>query len=112
MVFLFLLFLITIHSTPGWTATTGHRVTREKWRKRWKGFRKAELKKSKDKKCLSTLDSKPFRSQVNTFYSQRIPESNCARKKTAEINPCRITNGDRKIMKSIRITSSPTKRIW
>ena len=43
----------------------------------------------------------------STFYRQRIPESSCARKETVDIGilvTCR--NGDRKIMQSVRITST------
>ena len=45
--------------------------------------------------------------QRKTFYRQRIPESSCARKKTVRIDILVTSrNGDRKIMKSNRITSN------
>ena len=47
-----------------------------------------------------------------TFYRQRIPECNCARKETTDIEILLTSrNGDRKIMQSIRIKSRPTLRI-
>ena len=49
--------------------------------------------------------------QRKAFYRQRIPESSCARKETVDIDilvTCR--NGNRKIMQSIRMTSSPTSK--
>ena len=53
--------------------------------------------------------------QRKSFYRQRIPESSCARKKTFDIDILvTSTNGDRKVMQSIKITSRPTssKRKW
>ena len=53
--------------------------------------------------------------QRKAFYKQRIPESSCARKETADIEILvKSRNGDRKIMQSIRIQSrSPSKiRKW
>ena len=45
--------------------------------------------------------------QRKTFYRQRIPESSCARKKAVCIDILVTSrNGDRKIMKSNRITSN------
>ena len=50
--------------------------------------------------------------QKKTFYRQRITESSCARKETVDIDILvTFTNGDRKIMQSIRMTSRPTSRI-
>ena len=41
-----------------------------------------------------------------SFYRKRIPESNCARKETVDIDTLVTSrNGNRKIMQSIRITS-------
>ena len=51
-------------------------------------------------------------SQRKVFYRQQIPESSCGWKETVDSDiliTCR--NGDRKIMESIRVTSSPTSRI-
>ena len=49
--------------------------------------------------------------QRKTFYGQRIPESSSARKETVDIDILvTFSNGDRKIMQSIRITSRPTSR--
>ena len=53
--------------------------------------------------------------QRKAFYKQRIPESSCARKETTDIVILLTSrNGDRKIMQSIRITSTPpsTKIKW
>ena len=53
--------------------------------------------------------------QRKTFYGERIPEPSCARKETLDIDILVTSrNSDRKIMRSIRITSRPTsrKRIW
>ena len=49
------------------------------------------------------------------FYRQIIPEPSCARKETVDIDILVTSgNGDRKIMRSMRITSRPTsrKRKW
>ena len=46
--------------------------------------------------------------QRKAFNRQRIPESSCVRKETVDIGiPVTPSNGDRKIMQSIRITSKP-----
>ena len=46
--------------------------------------------------------------QKKPFYRLRIPESNCARKETVDIDILVISrNDDRKIMQSIRITRRP-----
>ena len=46
--------------------------------------------------------------QRKAFYRQKIPESNCARKETVNIDILATSrNADRKIMQSIRITSRP-----
>ena len=53
--------------------------------------------------------------QRKVFYRQRIPESSCARKETVDIDILLTsTNGDRKIMQSIKITSRliSRKRKW
>ena len=53
--------------------------------------------------------------QRKAFYKQRIPESSCGRKETTDIDILLTSrNGDRKIMQSIRITSTPpsTKIKW
>ena len=44
---------------------------------------------------------------MKAFYRQTIPETNCARKKTVDIDMPVTWNSDRKIMQSIRITSTP-----
>ena len=50
--------------------------------------------------------------QRKAFYRQRIPESSFARKDTIDIDILVTSrNGDRKIMKSIRITSRPSSTI-
>ena len=49
--------------------------------------------------------------QSKAFYRQRIPESGCTRKETVVIDILVTSrNGDRKIMRSIRITSRPPSR--
>ena len=49
--------------------------------------------------------------QRKAFYRQRIPEFSCERKETVDIDILVTSrNGDRKIMKSIRITSRPPLR--
>ena len=53
--------------------------------------------------------------QRKAFYRQRIPESTCARKETADIDILVTSrNAHRKIMQSIRITSRLPlrKRKW
>ena len=50
--------------------------------------------------------------QRKAFYKQRIPESSCAMKETADIEILvKSRNGDRKIMQSIRIQSRPPSKI-
>ena len=45
-------------------------------------------------------------------YRRRIPESSCVRKKNVDIDILVTSrNGDRKIMRSIRITKRPPPRI-
>ena len=49
--------------------------------------------------------------QRKAFYRQIIPESSCVRKETVYIEILVIPkNSDRKIVQSIRITSSPASR--
>ena len=63
----------------------------------------------------SRLKATKIIGQRKAFYWQRIPESSCARKGTVDIDILvTSTNGDRKIMQSIRITSRPIsrKRKW
>ena len=51
-------------------------------------------------------------SQKKAFYREWIPESNCAKKETDDIDILVTSgNGDIKIMQSIIITSRPTLRI-
>ena len=50
--------------------------------------------------------------QNKASYRQSIPEFNCVRKETVDIEILVISrNGDKKIMQSIRITSRPRSRI-
>ena len=63
----------------------------------------------------STLKATKIICQRKAFYRQRIPESSCARKETVDIDILLTsTNGDRKIMQSIKITSRliSRKRKW
>ena len=49
--------------------------------------------------------------QRKAFYRQRIPEPSCTRKETIDIDILVTSrHGDRKIMRSIRITSRPPSR--
>ena len=59
----------------------------------------------------SRLKATKIIDQRKALYRQRIPESNCTRKETVDIDIFVTSrNGDRKIMQSIRITSKPTSR--
>ena len=49
----------------------------------------------------SRLKAAKIIGQKKAFYSQRLPESSCARKETVDIDFLVPSNGDRKIMKSI-----------
>ena len=50
--------------------------------------------------------------QRKAFYKQRIPESNCARKESVDIDILKASrNGDRSIIQTIGITSGPPTRI-
>ena len=56
----------------------------------------------------SRLKANKIIGQRKAFYRQRILESSCTRKETVDIDilvTCR--NGDRKIMQTIRIMSTP-----
>ena len=60
----------------------------------------------------SRLTATKIIGQRKAFNRQRIPESNCVKKKTADIDIL-VTpkNGHRRIMQSIRITSRPPTRM-
>ena len=50
--------------------------------------------------------------QRKAFYRQRIPEPSCARKETVDIDILETSrDGDRKILPSIGIMSTPTLRL-
>ena len=56
----------------------------------------------------SRLKATKIIGQRKAFYRQRIPELSCAKKETVGIDILVISsNGDRKIMQFIRITSRP-----
>ena len=60
----------------------------------------------------SRLKATKIIGQRKAFYRQRIPESSCAKKETVDIDILvTSSNGDRKIMQSIRITSRSLSRI-
>ena len=60
----------------------------------------------------SRLKATKIIGQRKAFYRQRIPEFSCARKKTVDIDILVTSrNGDRRIMQSIRITSTPLLEI-
>ena len=59
----------------------------------------------------SRLKATKIIGQRKAFNRQITPEPSCARKQTVDIDILVASrNGDRKIMKSIRITSRPTLR--
>ena len=63
----------------------------------------------------SRLKATSIIGQRKAFYRQRIPESSCMRKETVDVDILVTSrNGDRKIMQSITITSTPPskKRKW
>ena len=61
----------------------------------------------------SVLKATKIIDQRKAFYLQRIPEFNRPRKETADIDILvTSTDGDRKIMQFIRITSRPPSRKW
>ena len=60
----------------------------------------------------SILKTSQIICQRKAFYRQRIPEFNCVTKETVEIDILVTSrNSHRKIMHSIRITSTPLSRI-
>ena len=74
-----------------------------------KAYRKSVEKEPTVKKMSvnSRFKATKIIGQRKTFYRQRIPESSCSRKKTVCIDILVTSrNGDRKIMKSNRITSN------
>ena len=63
----------------------------------------------------SRLKATKIIGRKKAFYRQRIPESNCARKETVDLDIIVTSkNGERKIMQSISMMSRPTsrKRKW
>ena len=59
----------------------------------------------------SRLKATKIIGQRKAFYRQIIPESSCVRKETVYIDILVIPkNSDRKIVQSIRLTSSPASR--
>ena len=63
----------------------------------------------------SRLKATKIIDQRKAFSRQRILEPSCARNETVDIDiSVKSSNGDRKIMQSVRITSRPTsrKRKW
>ena len=59
----------------------------------------------------SRLTATKIIGQRKSFYRQRIPESSCARNKTVDIDILLTSRNDHKIIKSIRIMSTPPSRI-
>ena len=108
----FFQFLIEIHSIQGWTATMRHAVTRKKKPKKIRAHRDCLERTSSSKMSFnSRLKTTKITGQRKAFYRQRIPESSCARKETIDIDILITSrNGDRKIMRSIRIMSIPPSR--
>ena len=95
---------------PGGTATTRYRVTRKRNTKRLKHTgnlleRSYRQKASVKSRLKSHLD---LSQKESILYA----ESSCARKGTVGIDfLVTSTNGDRKFMQPIRITSRPSSRI-
>ena len=59
----------------------------------------------------SRLKAAKIIGQRKAFYRQRIPESSCVRNKNVDIDILATSrNGERKIMKSIRVTHRPPSR--
>ena len=59
----------------------------------------------------SRLKATKIIGQMKAFHRQRIPEPSCARKETVDMDILVTSmNGYRKIMLSIRITSTPPSR--
>ena len=59
----------------------------------------------------SRLKATKIIGQMKAFYRQRIPKSSCAGKETADIDILvKSGNGDRKIMQSIRMSRSPSRK--
>ena len=87
----------------------------KKKKKKMKIIEENSIERTQGKKCLLTLDLKPFISQVKGKHSagQRIPESSCVRKETVgiEILIRFSRKGDRKIMQPIGITSETVTRM-
>ena len=59
----------------------------------------------------SRLTATKIIGQRKSFYRQRIPESSCVRNKTVDIDILLTSRNDHKIIKSIRIMSTPPSRI-
>ena len=60
----------------------------------------------------SRLKATKVTGQRKAFHKQRIPESSCARKETVDIDILvTSSSGDRKIMRSVRVTRRPPLRI-
>ena len=79
-----------------------------------KGLRKRGLASGQRKRVSINSRFKAILiiSQRKTICRQRPPEPSSARKETADIDiPQTSSNGDRKIMQTIRITSEPATRM-
>ena len=110
---LYSLFLkqIGIHTMQGWTATTKHGVTRKRSTKKIQHAENLFTKNLQLKDVNSRLKATKIIGQRKAFYRQRIPESSCARKQTADIDILLTSrNGERKIMESIRITRTRSRK--
>ena len=104
-------FKIGIHSMQGWTATSRHGVTRKRSTKKLKHTGNPFRTYSSKMSVNSRLKATKIIGQRKAFYRQKIPESSSEKKETADIDIFVTSrNGDRKIMRSIRITSGPTSR--
>ena len=109
-------FLIEILSMESWWATARHGVTRKRSTKRLKHtgnlFRKNPHLKDVCSGFNSWIKATKIIGQRKPFCKQRILESSCARKGTADIDILVTSrNSDTKIMQSIWITSRLTSKI-
>ena len=97
----------------GSAATTGPGITRKRSTK-WLKYTVNLFRNNLRLKDVANYRLKATKiiGETKAFYRQRISESSCARKETAEIDILATSrNGDRKIMQSIRITRRPPSRI-
>ena len=82
----------------------------EKEAQKYKGIQEISLGRTNSQYVSINSRAKAIQiiGQTKVFYSQIIPESRCVNKKTIDLDILiTSTNGDRKIMQSVRIKSAP-----